>query len=126
MSQAFTDQLSECNTRESLVQLMESIDFQRMTLSTEITQLSSQPLDGMSGQDAYSKLRRMRDKRSYLFSERGLVRQKLSKLNNDVKAVNRANDRQPGFSQAFLAACERSMSQSEFLDMEVKAMELMG
>ncbi len=56
-----------------------------------------------------------------------MVRAKLGSLKMDKKAFNKAiNNRTPSFSQAFVAAAERVLSEEQFFEIELRAVDILA
>lgn len=54
------------------------------------------------------------------------MRQKLGQIKGDEKALNRAmRTKTPEFREAFLAAAERILSDEQFIEIELRAMEML-
>jgi len=98
MNQNFTEKLAKTRDKESLIQLMNELDEEK---------------------------RRMKTRLSFLIEEQEATRQKPGQLKGDKKALNRSMNRKIEFCHAFLAVAERELPEEKFMDLEVKAMELL-
>lgn len=116
------------HSKSQLIDLMNELDVEKRSIRSYMTLWSSAPKEdgGLAGSKRSLKLRSMRDREGFLIEEREYVRQKLGELNGDQKALNRTvNKRSLEFSQAFMAAAERMLSEDLFLDIEAKASVMM-
>jgi len=110
--------------REKLLALMNELDAERRLIKSRMRQFSNSPREegGWVGSSRYVKLRKMKDKLSFLLEEREYVRSKLGRLKADQKALNRAvNGKTPQFCHAFMAAAERILEPDLFLEIEARA-----
>lgn len=80
---------------------------------------------GLEGAERYRKLRKKKDRMSFLKEEREYVRQKLGQLKEDQKSLQRAAHSKIEFVHAFMAAAERTLSEETYLALEAKAGEIM-
>lgn len=128
MHQKFAERLGACGLdREKLITLMHEIDAEKRALKSYLSQISSEP-DGEFGRGRARQvqIRKLRSKQSFLIEEREVVRLKLKSLNTDKKALNKSvNNRSPEFSQAFLAACEQLLDEEQFVELEMKAAQIL-
>lgn len=129
LSAGFAQRLLDAgNNRHALSALMQSIDEDKRSLKSALSQLSSEP-DGplvARGRERQVRIRRMKDKLAFLTAEREAVREKLGKIKMDVRALNRAvSSKSVDFSQAFMAAAERMLPEDVFNDLEIRAAEIL-
>ena len=129
ISEEFAIKVSEIlHSKKLLVDLMNQLDEEKRSIRSFQREWSNSPKDdgGLSGSGRYKKLRRLKDRMSFLIEEREYVRQKLGDLKGDHKALNRAgSQRNIEFAQAFIAAAERLLSEEQFAELETKAAEMM-
>lgn len=129
ISEEFAIKVSEIShSKKLLVDLMNQLDEEKRSIRSFQREWSNSPKDdgGLSGSGRYKKLRRLKDRMSFLIEEREHVRQKLGDLKGDQKALNRSvNKRKVEFSQAFVAAAERLLSEEVFAELEAKAAQMM-
>ena len=127
MNQNFTEKLANTRDKELLIQLMNELDEEKRRIKTVMSKFSNEDPEngGLSGKERQTKLRRLKTRLSFLIEEREATRQKLGKLNGDKKALNKAMNRKIEFRHAFLAVAEREMPEEIFIDLEMKAMELL-
>ena len=125
LSQEFISEVSKIsNNKDALIDLMNQLDKEKRSIKSFMRQYSNEPKTGKggSGPERYKKLRRIKDRQSFLIEEREYVRQKLGELKAKQKALNRAiNSRSAGFSQAFIAAAERILQPDLFKEIETEA-----
>ncbi len=128
MNQNFTEKLASSRDKESLIQLMNELDEEKRRIKAIMSKFSTEDAEngGLTGKDRQTKLRRMKMRLSFLIEEREATRQKLGKLNSDKKALNKAINRKLEFCHAFLAVAEREMPEEKFIELEMKAMELLA
>ncbi len=128
MNQSFTEKLASTRDKESLIQLMNDLDEEKRRIKAVMSKFSNEDAEngGLTGKERQTKLRKMKTRLSFLIEEREAARQKLGKLNGDKKALNKAMNRKVEFCHAFLAVAEREMSEERFIDLEMKAMELLA
>ncbi len=127
MNQNFIQKLANTLDKESLIQLMNDFDEEKRRIKTVMGKFSNEDAEngGLTGRERQSKLRRMKTRLSFLIEEREATRQKLGKLKEDKKSLNKAINRKIEFCHAFLAVAEREMSEEKFIYLEMKAMELL-
>lgn len=128
LDSAFFDRLQSAGRdRKLLIALMGSIDVDKRAVKSELSRLSSEPDPELSrGRARQTKIRKLRDRLSFLTEQRQLVQNKLSQINSDKKALNRAtSNTSPVFAQAFLAAAERLLPEEQFNELETLAAEIL-
>lgn len=122
------EKLQSCgNNREKLICLMAEIDAEKRSLKSRLSRISSEH-DGKfgAGRERQVQIRKIRDKEGFLTEEREAVRSKLGSLKIDIKSLNKAtSNHSVDFRQAFMAASERLLTEEQFLEIELKASELM-
>jgi hypothetical protein len=129
LNSEFADKLQEAgNNQEKLVALMAEIDETKRSIRSALSQLSSEPDERHSkGRERQTKIRKMKDKMSFLTEEREIVRDKLGRLKMDKKVLNRiSSSKSIEFSQAFMAAAERMLSEEQFNEIESRASEILS
>ena len=121
----FMEKVAEIETdREALLALMNELDAERRLIKSRMRMFSNSPKEegGWTGSSRYIKLRKLKDKLSFLLEEREYVRAKLGQLKGDQKALRKAlNNRSPEFCHAFMAAAERMLDEALFHDIEIRA-----
>lgn len=128
MNPEFAEKLQcAANSHDELVALMSEIDAEKRSIKSALSQLSSEPDDRFQrGKERQTKIRRMKDKISFLTEERELVRQKLSRIKADRKAHNRiCTGVNVDFAHAFMAAAERLLPDDVFNEVESRAGEIL-
>lgn len=128
LSQEFAQKLQDAgNNQTALVALMNSIDEEKRSIKSALSQLSSEPHEALArGRERQTKIRRMKDKISFLTEEREIVRAKLGRMKMEKKALNRAtSEKKAHFAHAFMAAAERSLPAELFNELETKAAEIL-
>jgi hypothetical protein len=113
--------------KERLVELMNELDEEKRSIQSFMRMFSNEPKSegGGAGPERYRKLRRLKDRRSFLIEEREHVRQKLGQIKGDQKALNKATHRKVEFCHAFVAAAERMLSEEQFMEIESRAMTIL-
>lgn len=129
MSQLIANKLEEAgNDKATLIRLMSELDEEKRRLRDALRKYSNetQGQGGLAGRERFAKLRRMKARLGFLIEEREAIRRKLGQLKGDQKSLNRImNERTPEFKDAFMAAAERMLSEEQFTEIELKAMELL-
>ena len=129
MSQEFSEKLANAGAdTKALTALMADIDAEKRSVRSSLAQLSSEPDSQFAkGKERQALIRRMRDKISYLTEEREEVRRRLGQIKVDKKVLNKVSNRiSPDFSQAFMAAAERILSEDQFNEIELRASEMLA
>ncbi|HFD12884.1 MAG TPA: hypothetical protein ENJ32_10520 [Crenotrichaceae bacterium] len=128
LSEEFVTKVSAIShDQQKLIELMNQLDEEKRSIrSAQRKWSNSEKSDGgLAGSGRYKKLRRLKDRLSFLIEEREYVRQTLGKLKAEKKHLNRASNRKPDFTQAFYAASEIILSDELFLQLEAKAQQLL-
>ncbi|MCG7878893.1 MAG: hypothetical protein AB2669_07160 [Candidatus Thiodiazotropha endolucinida] len=128
LSEEFVLRVSEIShSKKMLVDLMNQLDEEKRSIRSFQRQWSNDTKNngGLHGPERYRKLRKLKDRISFLIEEREYVRQKLGELNGDQKSLSRAAHKNIEFVHAFMAAAERILSEDTFIDLEAKASEIM-
>lgn len=82
--------------------------------------------NGLTGSERYKKLRRVKDRLSFLIEKREYLRLKLGELKTDQKVLNgAANQYSIDFVHAFMAAAQYVLTEEQFADIEVKAAQVL-
>ncbi len=129
MNPEFAEKLQTAsNSTDKLVQLMADIDAEKRSIKSALSQLSSEPDERFQGgRERQVKVRRMKDKMSFLTEERELVRQKLGIMKADRKAHNRiCTATNATFALAFMAVAERVLPDEVFNAVERRAGEILS
>jgi chromosome segregation ATPase len=115
-------------SQELLKQLIEEIDAEKSSVRSALSQLSSEPDEkSVKGRERQTRIRRMKDKISFLTGEREQVRARLGQIKTDLKALNKLQHspkNKKEFSQAFMVAAELYLSEEVYLDLEVRAAQI--
>lgn len=124
LSEEFILKVAEiAHDKTALINLMNELDEEKRSIRSFQRQFSSFPKceGGLQGAERFKKLRRLKDRISFLIDEREYVRQKLGELNGDQKALKRSMHKKVEFVHAFMAAAERTLSEEEFAELEYQA-----
>lgn len=127
VSERFMNKLNEASvSREKLIQLLAELDEEKRSVRSSLSQLSSEPTTAsLKGRERQAAIRRMKDKISFLTEEREAVRQRLGQIKEERKATNRRSPaRNAVFTNAFVAAAESILSEQKFLEIELKAAQI--
>jgi len=127
--QNFTITLQACGKdKNKLSALLSEIDAEKRSLKSLLSRLSSEPERSYGrGRERQVKIRKMKDKLSFLTEEREAVRERLGTMKMDAKALNRAtNSRSIDFAHAFIAAAERLLPDEMFLELESRAADILS
>jgi hypothetical protein len=128
MRPEFIDQLQACGlNREKLATLMAEIDIEKRSLKSRLSRISSEPNGEFGrGRERQVQIRKIKDKISFLTEEREIVRAKLGTIKMDQKVLNKViHTRSVDFGLAFTAAAERILTEEQFLELEIKASEML-
>jgi phenylalanyl-tRNA synthetase alpha subunit len=123
----FADKLQNAgNNQKILAALMADIDNTKRAIKSALSQLSSEPDERHArGRERQAKIRRMKDKISFLTEESGVVKERLGRLKMDKKALNRAaSSKKLEFAHAFMAAAERILTEKQFNEIEYRASDI--
>ena len=128
MNPEFADKLQEAgNNKDKLVALLNEIDETKRAIKSSLSQLSSEPDEKTAkGRDRQGKIRRMKDKLSFLTEEREIVRVKLGRLKVAGKALKRCEaGTNVDFAHAFMVAAEQILSEEQLNEIEARASEIL-
>jgi len=128
LSEAFVLKVSEiAHSKTNLLELMNQLDEEKRSIRSTMMAWSNDTKEqsGLKGAERYRKLRKKKDRMSFLIEEREFVRQKLGQLKEDQKSLRRAAHINIEFIHAFMAAAERTLSEEAYLALEAKAGEIM-
>lgn len=128
LSQEFAQRLVDAgNDQKTLRSMLSSLDEEKRSIKSALSQLSSEPEGPYArGRERQVKIRRMKDKISFLTEEREAVRQKLGRIKMDKKALNRVTSgKNVAFAHAFMAAAERVLTAETFNELEARAAEIL-
>lgn len=129
LSQEFVLKVAEIShSKPELINLMNELDEEKRSIRSHMRQWSNEPKEegGLHGPERYRKLRKLKDRLSFLIEEREYVRQKLGELNGDQTSLKRiTNSSKAGFCEAFVAAAERTLSEEAFMQLEARAAEIL-
>lgn len=129
MDQVFAEKLADAGwDKRKLIALMNEIDAEKRSIKIalrRIAQDSEYSMAGM-GRERQNKERRIKDKERYLIEDREVVRQRIGRLNRELKGMNRAKNREQNFPAAFVAAAEEMLDQELFTELELRAVEILS
>ena len=134
MRQEFMYQLQDCGVdRNKLTTLMAEIDSEKRSLSSDLKRISSNSPEqtpkktkALRYKKRLNQIIKIKEEIDFLTEEREMVRAKLGSMKMDKKALNKAaNNRAPSFNQAFIAAAERILSEEQFLEIELRAVDIL-
>lgn len=128
MTPEFLDQLDAAGyNREKLIELMHGIDEQKRSIKSYLRQLSSEPTENTPrGRERQTLIRRALDKQRFLKDERELVRNRIGKINERKKSLNRAaNTRSAEYRDAFFAAALEILDEETLVEIELNASVMM-
>ena len=127
MNQIFAEKLASAGwDKTKLIALMNEIDTEKRSLKIALRRVAQDPEYSMvgRGRERQNKERRIKDRERYLIEERELVRQRIGRLNRELKLMNRASNEKTQLACAFYAAAEEGLDQELFLELELRAIEL--
>ena len=129
MDQVFAERLAGAGwNKDKLISLMNEIDAEKRSIKIALRRISQDPEYSMAGmgRERQNKERRIKDKERYLIEDREIVRQRIGRLNRELKSMNRAKNREQNFPAAFVAAAEEMLDQEQFTELELRAVEILG
>lgn len=129
MSQEFEQKLSDAGYKQSsLTALINELDADKRAIKSALSQLSSEPDEKMAkGRERQARIRKMKDKLSFLTEEREIVRMRLGEIKTNNRAFNKLQHspkNKSEFQQAFMVAAERILSEEQYLELEIKAAKI--
>ena len=125
LSQRFLLKVSSLEgDKEKLIELMNELDAQKNAARGAMRDISNTPVEegGLSGKERNRALRKLRTKIDFLKLEREYVKNKIARLKQNTRQLNRiTNNTTPKFQAAFMAAAEKLLDEQTFLDIESQA-----
>ena len=124
MNQLFLKQLEQAGFDKSkLTALLNELDGTKRSIRSQLSQLSSEPNESTPvGRERQKRIRKMKDKISFITEEREIVRRRLSQIKRNCKSASRFQHKyKNGFELAFLVAAEQVLTEGQFLELEAKA-----
>ncbi|MCG6200796.1 hypothetical protein [Psychromonas antarctica] len=130
MSQVFTQKLLDAGYDPiALKQLLSAIDADKRAIKSALSQLSSEPAENMArGRERQTRIRKMKDRISFLTEEREIVRVRLGDIKANNKGLNKLQHsakNRAEFQSAFMLAAEQLLSEEQYLQLEIKAAQIM-
>lgn len=128
LSEQFVLRVSEiAHNRKALIDLMNQLDEEKRAIRSNQRKWSNDTKDngGLHGVERTRRLRKTKDRISFLIEEREYVRKKLADFKGDQKALKRALTKKAEFTHAFFAAAERLLDEEMFTELEIKAAQIM-
>lgn len=115
------------NDQEKLIHLMNDLDEEKRLIRSAQRKWSNSEKEegGLSGSQRSNKLRKLKDKISFLIEEREYVKQKLANLKENKKFLNVAMNKKASFVEAFYATAQINLSEEEVVELELKTYELL-
>lgn len=115
------------NDQEKLIHLMNDLDEEKRLIRSAQRKWSNSEKEegGLSGSQRSNKLRKLKDKISFLIEEREYVKQKLANLKENKKFLNAAMNKKTSFVEAFYATAQINLSEEEVVELELKTYELL-
>ena len=129
MDQVFAEKLADAGwEKPKLVALMNEIDAEKRSIKIALRRIAQDPEYSMAGmgRERQNKERRIKDRERYLIEDREIVRQRIGRLNRELKSMNRAKNREQNFPAAFVAAAEEMLDQELFMELELRAVEILS
>lgn len=124
MDLAFLDKLDEAGFDKSkLTALLNELDETKRSIRSQLSQLSSEPTESTPvGRERQTRIRKMKDKISFLTEEREIVRSRLGEIKTNSSSAKRMHHKyKNGFELAFLVAAEKTLPEDQFLELESQA-----
>ena len=128
MNQKFAERLAEAGWNKSkLIELMNELDSEKRDIKIGLRSIAQdQKFHEFVGAEREYKIHQMKAKERYLIEEREIVRQRIGRLNRELKGMNRAKNREQNFPAAFVAAAEEMLDQESFTELELRAVEILS
>ena len=128
MDQKFAERLAEAGwSKTKLIRLMNELDQEKRDIKIGLRSIAHDPkFESLVGKERQFKIHQMKSKERYLIEEREIVRQRIGRLNRELKGVSRAKKRGQNFPAAFVAAAEEMLDQELFTELELRAVEILG
>ncbi len=113
--------------QEKLIELMNDLDEEKRLIRSAQRKWSNSEREegGLSGSQRSNKLRKLKDKISFLIEEREYVKQKLADLKENKKTLNAAMNKKASFIESFYAVAQINLTEEEVVELEMKAYELL-
>ncbi len=129
VSQEFILKVSKIrHDKKALLDLLNDIDAEKRSIKSAKRKWSTliEKDGGLTGNDRIKKLNRILDKESFLIEEREYVRNRIGDLNKTSKSLKRiANEKKAGFVHAFMVACEQTLSEDLYIEIEQRASQIL-
>ena len=123
--QEFSDRLHDAGwNKKKLLQMLNELDEAKRSIKATLRRYAHDPDFLISGRERKIMERKLKDKEGYLIERREIVRDRLGQIKNDQKNMNKAVNRKKGFSDAFVASAERILTREQFIEVELKAVEI--
>ncbi|EJC7176241.1 hypothetical protein DC915_RS03140 [Vibrio parahaemolyticus] len=129
MDQEFLDRLETAGfDKKKLTALLNELDQTKRSIRSQLSQLSSEPNDSTPvGRERQTRIRKMKDKISFITEEREVVRKRLAEIKANISSANRMQHKyRNGFELAFLVAAEQSLDEKQFLELEAQAHKMLS
>ena len=125
--QEFSDRLHDSGwNKKKLMKMLNELDESKRSIKAALRRYAHDPDYLVSGRERKIMERRLKDKKSYLIERCEIVRDRLGQIKTDQKNMNKAVNRQKGFSDAFVASAERLLSEEQFTEIELRAVEIIS
>lgn len=124
MDQEFLYKLDSAGfDKKKLTALLNELDETKRSIRSQLSQISSEPNETTPvGRERQTRIRRMKDKISFLTEEREIVRKRLGEIKTNINTANRMQHKyKNGFELAFLVAAEKTLGEEQFLELEAQA-----
>ena len=126
--QEFSERLADSGwNRNKLLTMLSELDEQKRRIKATLRRYAHDPDCIIGGHERKTMERKLKDKEGYLIERCEIVRDRLSQMKKDLKAMRKAaNCKPPGFSDAFMASAERILTDDQFAEIELRAVEIIS
>lgn len=112
--------------KKKLLQMLHELDASKRSIKAALRKYAQDPDCQIHGTERKILERKLKDKEGYLIERREIVRDRLGQIKTDGKNMNKAANRHKGFSDAFVASAERLLSEDQFTEIELRAVEIIN
>ncbi len=125
--QEFSDRLHDAGwDKKKLLQILNELDEAKRGIKASLRRYAHDPDYLIHGSERKVMERKLKDKEGYLIERREIVRDRLGQIKTDLKNMNKASNKHPNFSDAFVALAERILPEDQFVEIELKAVEIIN
>ena len=125
--QEFSDRLHDAGwNKKKLLHILNELDEAKRGIKATLRRYAHDPDYLICGRERKIMERKLKDKEGYLIKRREIVRDRLGQIKTDQKNMNKAANSHKGFSDAFVASAERILTEDQFTEIELRAVEIIN